>query len=108
MLIGTSWRFSARLRAVTTTSSRVVSADASAAIAGMACIPTGTESAAAMARASFEREGCGMTAVFRRVDLTAERAAFLGIASPLIFSELLDCTLARVLHPNHVLRRCSL
>src|SRR5450759_1691607 len=97
MLIGTSWRFSARLRAVTMTSSRVVSADAVAAIAGMTCIPTGTDNAAVMARASFVREWGGMAAAFLRDHLMAERAAILRKASSPFF-RFLACTVARVLY----------
>src|SRR5450631_2189756 len=108
MLIGTSCRFSLRLRAVTTTSSRVASVDAPAAITGMACIPTGADNAAAMATASFERDGGRMTRVFRRDDLTAAGARLLRIASPLFISQFLCGTLVRVLYSDHVLRRCSL
>src|ERR1700690_2291633 len=107
MLIGTSCRFSLRLRAVTATSSRVAPADASTAGTGLACIPTGADNLAAMARASFERDGGRMTRVFRRDDLTAERARFLRIASPLFISQFLCGTLVRVLYPDHVLRRRS-
>src|SRR5271166_1510598 len=86
MLSGTSCRFSVRLRAVTMTSSRVVSEVAPAAEAGATCIATVPDNAAAMASASFEREPCGKAVGPRLRRLAAERVAIVRIASsPFLF-----------------------
>src|SRR5580658_1412532 len=83
MLIGTSCRFSVRLRAVTTTSSRVDvedSVDASAARAGATCIVAAPERVAAIARLSRVGEGNGGVGT-TRVRLPTERTFVIRIAS---------------------------
>src|ERR1700678_2322978 len=83
MLIGTSCRFSARLRAVTMTSSRVVSADASVARAGRAWKVAAPDNTAATAMASLEGENVGGSS--RRNMVAAERAGDLRLIShPLV------------------------
>src|ERR1700730_9017903 len=103
MLSGTSCKFSTRLRAVTMTSARVVSADVSAAEAGATCDPAVPDRIAAMASASFEREACGMVARFRRDDSATEGAALLRIASsPFLYNH---GTPSVLFTRDHVLRR---
>ena len=60
MLTGTSCRFSVRLRAVTTTSSKVTSPGASTADAGATCMAAELDNVAAIARASLERDMAGV------------------------------------------------
>src|ERR1700683_1758977 len=86
MLIGTSCRFSVRLRAVTTTPASVVSEEeAPAAHAGATCIAAVPDNAAAIAKLSFERVPCGMAAGPGLTRLAAERAAVVCIAQSPFF-----------------------
>src|ERR1700679_4065166 len=83
MLMGTSCRFSARLRAVTMTSCSV-SEEASAACAGKAWKPAAPDRAAAMAMASLEGENVAGDS--RRDEMAAECAGDLRlIFIPLYF-----------------------
>src|SRR5579863_7518799 len=84
MLIGTSCRFSVRLRAVTITSSSVVSEEAPAAQTGAACIAALLDRAAATAKLSFVRVPCGTAAGADLDSMAAERAAVLRITIPFL------------------------
>jgi hypothetical protein len=63
--------------------------DASAANTGATCTVRVPESAAAMAKLSFEYEPCGLGAAPRHRRLAADRVAFLRIASSPFFSKTL-------------------
>src|SRR6266852_6279339 len=90
MLIGTSSRFSVRLRAVTITSSRVESEDAFAARVGAPCIPAAPDRVAAMANESLVREQGVMPAGLLREKIAEACAAIVGIVSSSLSSNLLD------------------